>query len=213
MIIDADPATRWNPENQTIRGKYYLDERVTSTSSPVKDILTVCQQQLRPGWEHRDTFLTHNDDLLSATSNHHRELSFVFENPNNLDLKSVVYLDDLRQHLNSPSPLRPIFECDSWRISEMNGVINQKLEETPYRCSESWIGFNHLKQSSPFLYQMGVLIFQFDLEDSRRSARMIQARINGKQDEITVLEAQLARIKPLTLNTFDINFYTLSPKP
>lgn len=204
MIIDADPATRWNPEDSTTRGKYFLDERVTNPSTPIKNILTVCRQQLRPGWEHRDSFLTHDDDLLSTISGHHKELSFVFENPDQLGLKGVVYLDNLRQHLSYPSLLRPIFEIDSWRIDEMSLEIDQKLKETPYQCQQSWVGFNHLKDSSPFLYQMGVLIFQFDLLDSRRSARMIEAKIHGKQNEITALEAQLTQIRPLTTNTLEI---------
>ncbi len=203
MAIEVDPIYRWNITDPAICGQYYPDQRITDHSSAIEQVLQSSRCFLKSDWQHVDTLLTHRDDIEYTSPTHQRELSFVFENLTSAKMSSRVSLDDLKECLSQP--LTAIWNESQWQLPELRSVSDQVLEHTklPYLTYQVLARFNQYgaDSSSSRPYQMGVLIFEFDLIKAEVESNRIRNQLRNREQEVQTLKNLLVELKPITLRT------------
>lgn len=206
-VISEIDQLRWSIDNPLIRGKYYPDQRVSQLSKPIQNVLAFCESCLKPGWEHSDTLLTHEDDLAFASNTHQRELSLVFQDLKSTSLKEVSDLcfEDITSCLAKPLDLLSDegWNIHRWEIRTVDQQINQCLDLVPYQIDKSYIGFNRFgpltQIGRPF--QMGIIVFEFDLIDANHSRTKLEREVNLADEKLRNLRQQLTNATTVASRT------------
>lgn len=212
MSAERNPELyRWDPVNEQIAGSFYMRDRVITPTLAIERVLSTCKSFLKPGWESVEAYFLDYHGMISSLSPFvSTELSFVFENPNKLALKTKYELTDLEDVLTCPptslNSSYLVVDYD-WSLStQASSQINEALIATPYRCLEIGVGFNRLlnERLEKRFYQTGVLVLEVVLEDARIAVAEHQKKIEDIQKKLRYAEEQLAILKPIAPRTEEL---------